>query len=61
MKLLADFRARVLSAKVKKAATEEEGETDEEPAEEPSVNEPMAAAAAVAHNEDWSVNTPTHC
>ena len=33
MKLLADFRARVLSAKVKKAATEEEGEIDQEPVE----------------------------
>ena len=58
MKLLADFRARVLSAKVKKAATEEEGGMDQEPAEEPSDNTPAAAAT---HTEDWSVNTPTHC
>ena len=53
MKLLADFRARVLSAKVKKAATEEEGEIDEAPTEQPSAateNEPAAS------NEDWSVS-----
>ena len=56
MKLLADFRARVLSAKVKKAANEEEGEIDQEPVEKLSSNEPPAP-----HNEDWWVNTPTYC
>lgn len=47
MKLLADFRARVLTAKVKKATEEEEGEIDQEPVEQPSGSEPTAP------NEDW--------
>ena len=55
MKLLADFRARVLTAKVKKAAEDEdEGESKviQEPVEQqpehPSETEQTAAA-----NEDW--------
>lgn len=53
MKLLADFRARVLSAKVKKTATEEEGEIDEAPTEQPSAATETEPAAS---NEDWSVS-----
>jgi len=51
MKLLADFRARVLTAKVKKATEEEEGEIDQEPVEQ----QPSASTktAPLTIDEDW--------
>ena len=51
MKLLADFRSRVLSAKVKKAVEEEEdgeNKVNQEPAVQSSGIEQTAAS-----NEDW--------
>lgn len=55
MKLLSDFRARVLSAKVKKAAAEEDEErvtkvVEEQPSGSVAENEQTAVAAS---NEDW--------
>lgn len=48
MKLLADFRARVLSAKVKKAT--EEGEEDEKI---PGPSSTATAESTITATEDW--------
>ena len=57
MKLLADFRARVLSAKVKKAAEQEEQEEEEEEGEKEVIQEPVEQPSGTeqptVYNEDW--------
>ena len=56
MKLLADFRARVLTAKVKKAAEEEQEEENkviQEPVEQPEHPSETEQTATAAANEDW--------
>ena len=52
MKLLVDFRARVLSAKVKKAAEQEEEEGEKEVIQEP-VERPSGTEQPTVYNEDW--------
>jgi len=54
MKLLADFRSRVMSAKVKKATSEDKEDEDKKVVEE-QVPAVTVTEQATASNEDWLV------